>query len=114
MQAGGNATGGLYGTTPLTMGSSATPGDATRPSGNSFDDDPLLAAMPPLKKPAAPALSAGSPLEGRGAYGRGQPGTPDSPREGKNFGGAPSDGALGRLSNQPGPGETEGAPAGHQ
>src|SRR5437762_1238213 len=113
MQASGNATGGLSDTTPSTMGSSATPAtDTSRPTYASFDDDPELSKLPPLKKAAALELSAGSPLEGRGVYGRGQPTTPSSPREGKAFGGAPSDGALGRLSNQPGPGETEGAQGG--
>jgi hypothetical protein len=109
MQNGGGTndatTNGLYGTSTV-----PTTTDTSRPSGNSFDDDPELSKMPPLKKPMALALStASSPSEGKGVYGRGQPTTPSSPREAKNFGGAPSDGALGRLSNQPGPGETEGA-----
>src|SRR4051812_32343532 len=61
MQTGPNdsGTGGLYGSsTPTT--------DATRPSGNSFDDDPALAGMPPLKRPEALKLSTNSPLEAKG------------------------------------------------
>src|SRR5947207_5711724 len=60
MQAGANdsGTGGLYGT-------STTPADTSRPSGNSFDDDPELSKLPPLKKPMALALgSTSSPSEG--------------------------------------------------
>jgi hypothetical protein len=102
-------TNGLYGT------STAPTTDTSRPTYASFDDDPELSKLPPLKKPMALALgSTSSPSEGRGVYGRGQQTTPSSPREGRAFGGAPSDGALGRLSDQPGPGETENAPAGHQ
>src|SRR5438105_12995409 len=66
MQAGGNAdasTNGLYGTstTPTT--------DTSRPTYDTFDDDPELSKLPTLKKPMAlPLGSTSSPSEGRGVY----------------------------------------------
>src|SRR5947207_14450354 len=80
MQTGGNATGGLYDTTPSTTGSSTAPADTSRPTYDTFDDDPELSKLPKLAKKAAIALKefTSSPSEGKGVYGRGQPTTPQS------------------------------------
>ena len=102
---GQNSTGGLYDTPSATVDSGTSDATGGRFDGDSFDDDPLLSQLP---KPGriAKALKgfASSSSEGRGVYGRGQPGTPDSPREGKNYG-APSaqgpmvnEGALGGIT----------------
>jgi hypothetical protein len=106
---GTSGTGGLYGPDGTT--GSTTGGDTSRPSYDTFDDDPELSKLP-KRKTVAGALKA---------FG-------ESGREGKAYGSAPSatptsntpaatsapKGAIGRLSDQPGPGETETTPAGHQ
>ena len=80
-----------------TTGSNAAGTYATRPDYETFDDDPDLASLPKLAKKTALALkgTASSNLEGRGAYGRNQTPSADSPREGKNYGTPPGD--TGRL-----------------
>jgi len=102
-----SGTGGLYDTPSTSVGSGTSDATGGRFDGDSFDSDPLLAGLP---KPGriAKALKV---------FG-------DSPREGKAYG-APVDqssptpaassvkkGALGRLADQPGPGETETSPSG--
>jgi hypothetical protein len=101
-------TNGLYG--------SSTAGDFSRPDYETFDDDPELSKLPKVAKKVASALQGftSSPSEGKGIYGRGQPGTPDSPHDGKDARGATSaetttptqSSALSRLSTQAGPLDT--------
>ena len=93
--------GGLYGP-DATSGSST---DTSRPDYETFDDDPELSKLPKLVKTALKSFTS-SPSEGKGVYGRGQS-TADynsSPREGRNYGGAPADAqpaqaALGGLTD---------------
>lgn len=104
---GQNSTGGLYDAPSATAGSGTSDATGGRFDGDTFDDDPLLSKLP---KPGriAKALKV---------FG-------DSPRKGTAYG-APVDqssptpaassvmkGALGRLADQPGPGETETSPSG--
>jgi hypothetical protein len=83
-------TGGLYGT-PSVEGAGST-GDFSRPDYETFDDDPELSKLPKIAKKVASALQGftSSSSEGKGIYGRGQPGTPDSPHDGKDARGASS------------------------
>src|SRR5436190_22216401 len=103
MQAGANdsGTGGLYGA----AGTSTAPADTSRPTYDTFDDDPELSKLPKLAKKAAIALKefGTSPREGT-AYGStpAQSSAPTAPTTQKR-------GALGNLIDQPGPGETGGA-----
>jgi hypothetical protein len=109
-------TNGLYG--------SSTAGDFSRPDYATFDDDPELSKLPKVAKKVASALQGftSSPSEGKGIYGRGQPGTPASPHDGRDALGPASanaavpaqSNAMQRLSSQAGPLETETAPAGQQ
>src|SRR5690242_15987972 len=109
--AGSNETGGLYNTPSAGSGSTSDMGG--RPDYDTFDDDPELSKLPkPGRIKRALEAFGDSPREGK-AFGStpAQAGTPSSPREGKSFGGTSST-AMQRLSQQPGPGETEGAQGG--
>jgi len=102
-----------------TTGSNAAGTYASRPDYETFDDDPDLASLPKLAKKTALSLkgTASSPLEGKGAYGRSQTQSADSPREGKNYGTPPVDtgrldwlGQLGQKLRALGQGEGTQAP----
>jgi hypothetical protein len=92
LSSGTSGTGGPYG--PDSANASNTPAQG-RPDYDTFDDDPELSKLPKLAKKTATALKgfSSSDLEGKGAYGRGQSGTPDSPHDGMDATGAPAEGA---------------------